>query len=232
MLPYNYSLAFENALHGTPLMRPLAFDYNQKTWFENAQSYMWGDALLVSVVTEPNQSSWDVALPEGVWFDFFSDTRFEGGNVVQYPLQDNTFPVWVKAGSFMPMSEELARTEDYNPAELTVHYWADDSVSQASYTLYEDDGVSPDSVKYGLYTAMTFTAEHTEQLSLHIDSAGSYMGMPQRRKLTMVVHGQDTRPTQVQVNGASSDFTWDEKGKTLSLAISCDYQQSVEIKIM
>ena len=232
MLPYNYSLAFENALHGTPLMRPLAFDYNQKTWFENAQSYMWGDALLVSVVTEPNQSSWDVALPEGVWFDFFSDTRFEGGKVVQYPLQDNTFPVWVKAGSFMPMSNELARTEDYNPAELTVHYWADNSVSHASYTLYEDDGVSPDSVKYGLYTAMTFTAEHAEQLSLHIDSAGSYMGMPQRRKLTMVVHGQSTRPTQVLVNGAPSDFTWDEKGKRLSLAISCDYQQSVEIKIM
>jgi oligosaccharide 4-alpha-D-glucosyltransferase len=48
----------------------------------------------------------------------------------------------------------------------------------------------------------------------------------------MVVHGQGTRPSQVQVNGASSDFTWDEKGKTLSLAISCDYQQSVEIKIM
>jgi oligosaccharide 4-alpha-D-glucosyltransferase len=58
------------------------------------------------------------------------------------------------------------------------------------------------------------------------------MGMPQRRTLTIIVHGQDARPTQVQVNGASSDFTWDEKGKTLSLAISCDYQQSVEIKIM
>ena len=71
MLPYNYSLAFENALFGTPLMRPLAMVFNENKWFESAKSYMWGDALLVSPVTQPNQQTWAVELPPGIWFDFF-----------------------------------------------------------------------------------------------------------------------------------------------------------------
>ena len=58
MLPYNYSLAFENALYGTPLMRPLAMAYGESDWFENADSYLWGDGLLVSPVTSANQTVW------------------------------------------------------------------------------------------------------------------------------------------------------------------------------
>ncbi|MDP6879907.1 MAG: glycoside hydrolase family 31 protein, partial [Alteromonas macleodii] len=85
MLPYNYSLAFENALYGTPLMRPLAMAYGESDWFENADSYLWGDGLLVSPVTSANQTEWPTLLPEGVWFDFFSDTKYEGGQTVNYP---------------------------------------------------------------------------------------------------------------------------------------------------
>ncbi|MEC8451911.1 MAG: TIM-barrel domain-containing protein, partial [Pseudomonadota bacterium] len=65
MLPYNYSLAFENALYGTPLMRPVAMAYGESDWFENADSYLWGDGLLVSPVTSANQTVWPTKLPEG-----------------------------------------------------------------------------------------------------------------------------------------------------------------------
>ncbi|MHC6647042.1 TIM-barrel domain-containing protein [Alteromonas sp. HB246098] len=234
MLPYNYSLAFENALNGTPLMRPLGMEYSESSWFENADSYLWGDALLVAPVTSPDQTQWPTTLPKGVWFDFFSDTKYEGGQTVNYPLSQNNFPVWVKAGSFMPMTKGLSRTEQFDARKIEMHYWHDNSVNLSSYTYYEDDGKNPASVKKGLYTKLQLSASVDEKaaLSLTLDSEGSYIGMPKQRDITYVVHGFSQKPSRVLVDGHSVPVAWDKKGKTLSLAFNCDYQQSVEVVIM
>ena len=234
MLPYNYSLAFENALYGTPLMRPLAMAYGESDWFENADSYLWGDGLLVSPVTSANQTVWPTKLPEGVWFDFFSDTKYQGGQTVNYPLSQDNFPVWVKAGSFMPMTKGLSRTEQFDARKIEMHYWHDNSVNSSSYTYYEDDGKNPASVKKGLYTKLLLNASVDDKaaLTLTLDSEGSYIGMPKQRDITYVVHGLSEKPQSVSLDGRSVPVMWDEKGKTLSLAISCDYQQSVKVVIM
>ena len=234
MLPYNYSLAFENALYGTPLMRPLAMAYGESDWFENADSYLWGDGLLVSPVTSANQTVWPTKLPEGVWFDFFSDTKYQGGQTVNYPLSQDNFPVWVKAGSFMPMTKGLSRTEQFDARKIEMHYWHDNSVNSSSYTYYEDDGKNPASIKKGLYTKLQLSASVDEKaaLTLTLDSEGSYIGMPKQRDITYVVHGLSEKPQSVSLDGRSVPVMWDEKGKTLSLAISCDYQQSVKVVIM
>jgi oligosaccharide 4-alpha-D-glucosyltransferase len=234
MLPYNYSLAFENALYGTPLMRPVAMAYGESDWFENADSYLWGDGLLVSPVTSANQTVWPTKLPEGVWFDFFSDTKYQGGQTVNYPLSQDNFPVWVKAGSFMPMTKGLSRTEQFDARKMEMHYWHDNSVNSSSYTYYEDDGKNPASVKKGLYTKLLLNASVDENaaLTLTLDSEGSYIGMPKQRDITYVVHGLSEKPQSVSLDGRSVPVMWDEKGKTLSLAISCDYQQSVKVVIM
>ena len=234
MLPYNYSLAFENALYGTPLMRPLAMAYGESDWFENADSYLWGDGLLVSPVTSANQAEWPTLLPKGVWFDFFSDTKYQGGQTVNYPLSQDNYPVWVKAGSFMPMTKGLSRTEQFDARKIEMHYWHDNSVNSSSYTYYEDDGKNPASVKKGLYTKLLLSASVDEKaaLTLTLDSEGSYIGMPKQRDITYVVHGLSEKPQSVSLDGRSVAVMWDEKGKTLSLAISCDYQQSVKVVIM
>ena len=234
MLPYNYSLAFENALYGTPLMRPLAMAYGESDWFENADSYLWGDGLLVSPVTSANQTVWPTKLPEGVWFDFFSDTKYQGDQTVNYPLSQDNFPVWVKAGSFMPMADGLSRTEQFDARKIEMHYWHDNSVNSSSYGYYEDDGKNPASVKKGLYTKLLLNASVDDRaaLTLTLDSEGSYIGMPKQRDITYIVHGLSEKPQSVSLDGRSVPVMWDEKGKTLSLAFSCDYQQSVKVVIM
>ncbi|KHT50691.1 glycosyl hydrolase [Alteromonas marina] len=234
MLPYNYSLAFENALYGTPLMRPVAMAYGESDWFENADSYLWGDGLLVSPVTSANQTVWPTKLPEGVWFDFFSDTKYLGGQTVNYPLSQDNFPVWVKAGSFMPMADGLSRTEQFDARKIEMHYWHDNSVSSSSYTYYEDDGKNPASVEKGLYTKLQLSASVDEKaaLTLTLDSEGSYIGMPKQRDITYIVHGLSEKPQSVSIDGRRVPVMWGEKGKTLSLAISCGYQQSVKVVIM
>jgi len=233
MLPYNYSLAFENALYGTPLMRPVAMQYEDSEWFENAASYLWGDALFVSPVTRPNQSTWPTLLPRGVWFDFFSDTKYQGGQTVDYPLTQQTFPVWVKAGSFIPMSNGLSRTEQFDAGKLNLHYWHDKSVTSSNYTYYEDDGENPDSVKKGVYATLILNAEVSDNaaLTLTLDSVGSYIGMPGQREITYIVHGLEKQPQNVLIDGVEAPSSWNEKEKTLSLVITYRYQQSIDVLI-
>ena len=236
MLPYNYSLAFENSLFGTPLMRPVAMMHGNETWFENSHSYYWGDALFVSPVTQPDVSAWPVALPPGVWFDFFSDTKYQGNREVSYPLTDSTFPVWVKAGAFLPMSENLSRTEHYDAASFTVHYWHDASVNTSQYSLYDDDGINPKTIDKSLFSELRFTASTSNsdstELTLTLSSDGSYVGMPQTRYITWVLHGYERAPKGVLVNGKPIKSQWDASKKTLSLSLSYDYQQQLTINIL
>ena len=134
----------------------------------------------------------------------------------------------------MPMAKGLSRTEQFDARKIEMHYWHDSSVNSSSYTYYEDDGKNPASVEKGLYTRLLLSAsfEDDNALTLTLESDGSYVGMPKQRNITYVVHGFSEKPQSVSIDGNSIPVTWDDKGKTLSLAFSCDYQQSVEIVIM
>ena len=77
MLPYNYTLAFENHLHGTPLMRPVFMEDKNAKWSESsADEYMWGSCFLVNPITNKMEGSTHpiqvVQAPAGTWYDFMS----------------------------------------------------------------------------------------------------------------------------------------------------------------
>ncbi|WP_338027391.1 TIM-barrel domain-containing protein [Colwellia maritima] len=83
LLPYNYTLAYENSTTGMPLMRPLFFeDESNTTLMNNATSYLWGDAFLVTPVVDIGVKSVSVPLPKGVWFNYFSGERHQGNQTV------------------------------------------------------------------------------------------------------------------------------------------------------
>ena len=101
LLPYNYTLAYENSTSGMPLMRPLFFeDESDAGLIDEKDAYFWGDAFLVAPVTDPGVDSVDVPLPRGAWFDFWGGTRYEGGTTASIPVTLETIPVLVRAGSF------------------------------------------------------------------------------------------------------------------------------------
>jgi oligosaccharide 4-alpha-D-glucosyltransferase len=77
MLPYNYSLAFENHINGTPLMRPVFMEDNTAKWSESiADVYMWGSCFLVQPITEKIEANsvpiQVVQAPGGTWYDLKS----------------------------------------------------------------------------------------------------------------------------------------------------------------
>lgn len=204
LLPYNYTLAYQHSQSGIPLMRPLFFlDEQNLALRDEANSYLWGDAFLVAPVTEPGVTSWSVNLPQGVWFDFFSGERLEGGQVLQRPVTIDTIPVLVKAGSFIPMTDSLQRTADYRGKALTLHYYADQSVTASQYSLFEDDGVTPDSVAKGQYELLHFAATTEDnRLTLNFSrDGGEYQGKPASRDLTLVLHNQRGKARKIYLDG-------------------------------
>ncbi len=204
LLPYNYTLAYRNSTSGMPLMRPLFFeDENDLALIDEKDAYLWGDAFLVAPVMDPGISAVDIDLPSGAWFDFWNGHRYDGGQRVSVPVTLKTIPVLVRAGSFIPMTPEIQTTRDYSSKELTLHYYADASVREASGRMYEDDGKSRTSLEDGEYELLDFGAQQSgESLTISLQrNGGSYEGMPEQREVTLVVHNWHASVNSVNVNG-------------------------------
>jgi len=204
LLPYNYTLAYQNSTTGMPLMRPVFFeDESQSRLLDIKDSYFWGDAFFVSPIVEPNLTSQKVSLPKGVWFDYWKNTRYQGDQDIQLPVKLENLPVFVRAGSFIPMVDEINNTENYSSKNLTLHYYADESVAQSESEMYEDDGHSLDSIQNKAFELLSFSSKHTqEQLSISLERKGKgYKGMPSKRELTLVIHNWNKPVKSVEFSG-------------------------------
>lgn len=143
LMPYLYTLSYEVHDAGLPMMRPLWFYYpDDETASGLGSEYMLGQSLLVAPVTEQGAENWRVYLPEGVWFDYWTNEAYAGGKWIDAEAKLDTIPLFVKAGSILPIGPDVqyidtAAKSDFDPLSLRVYPGAD-----GRYRLYEDDGVS------------------------------------------------------------------------------------------
>jgi oligosaccharide 4-alpha-D-glucosyltransferase len=233
LFPYNYSLAYQNSTTGMPLMRPLFFENEADTsLIANKDSYLWGDAFLVTPVTAAGVKSVAVQLPKGVWFDYWTDNVYQGGQTIQQPTDLTRLPVLVRAGSFVPMVSAVQSLKDYSSRQLELHYYHDSSVNTAKGQMYEDDGVSPDALKSGQYELLTFAAAaHNNSLTLDLNRTGlGYTGMPKQREVTMVVHHL-AKPAEVVVDGKVLKWAGSEAELTVGAAWFDKAKQQVRVKL-
>lgn len=224
LLPYNYTLAFENSLTGMPLMRPLFFVEPER--LEETGLYYWGDAFLVHPITDPAPESGlsevEVELPPGVWFDFWSDEKLKGHVSREYDIE--TLPVWVRAGSFVPMARSMSSTEEYDNSHIELHYFADSSVSHSSGIVYGDDGRSARSISDGAFEILSFEAKSsgsllTIELVRSVGQGGAYAGMPEHRTVRLYLHGVSSAPASVKIDDANTDFHFDSSRALLMLDV-------------
>ena len=190
-LPYNYTLAFENAAFGLPLARPLNFrgENPEDKYADIADEYLWGDNVLVAPVMEQGARSRKVVFPAGEWIDFFNTSkRYAGGTerTVDAPL--DKLPLFVRAGSFIPLYlQPVENVQDYDPQLVTVRYYP--SREESEYTMFDDDRLSPTSLEDGQYQLTTFTGLEDDgyiRISMESDG-GSYPGMADFKQLTLQV---------------------------------------------
>ena len=244
LLPYNYTLAYENSTTGMPLMRPLFFeDEDNPDLIDEKTAYLWGDAFLIAPVLDAGVSDVNVSLPAGPWFDFWNNKRYEGGQHVDIPVTLETIPVLVRAGSFVPMANDILTTRDYSSDELTLHYYADTSVTEARGQMYEDDGNSRTSLEDGKFELLKFRARQDNdalQFSFTREAA-DYVGMPADRDITLIVHNWQAPVQSVNVNNIEipvtkrmprdgDGATVDDETKTINIRFSW-HQPNVTVQI-
>ncbi len=139
LLPYIYSTAYQVWSQGLPMMRPLFFfDPADPRLTKEDTSFLFGDWLLVSPVTKPlaAESTKNIYLPRGSWFDLGSMTRYEGGRQIDYPLTLDSFPVFVREGAILPASQNNQELYVLIPVPVPTQYTAfsDDGSSESYLT--------------------------------------------------------------------------------------------------
>ena len=103
--------------------------------------YLFGPALLICPVTEPmkdGQSTRRVYLPKGTdWYDFYTEERFEGGQEITAYVGIDHIPVYVRAGSIVPVMEPGESTADMEGQDILLQVYGG---ADGAFTLYEDAG--------------------------------------------------------------------------------------------
>ncbi|MCM1489554.1 MAG: DUF5110 domain-containing protein [Muribaculum sp.] len=233
-LPYNYTLAYENATKGYPLMRQVNFhgDNEDEKYAHISDEYLWGDNVLVAPVMTKGARTRRVEFPAGEWIDWNNPLKsYKGGSTatVQAPLA--MLPMFVRAGSFIPQAmQKMDNTAEYDPAQLTVKYFP--AKEWTEYVMFDDDRKSTTSLEENEYQLTTFGGEKEGNVvTVEISSAGSYEDMPTVRMITLEIINI-ARPKSVDINGkASNDYTYNASTRTLSVKIAYAYQNT-GIKIM
>jgi alpha-D-xyloside xylohydrolase len=184
LLSYIYSEAWQITKHGSTMMRPLVMDFNGDTAALNQRfEYMFGQALLVAPVTEPNVDEWNVYLPKSAaWYDFWTGKRFDGGQTTEVAAPLDRIPLMVKAGSIIPMGPSIQySTERNDPVEIRIYPGAN-----GVFTLYEDEN---DGYNYekGLYSLIAFQWNDADKRLTIGTRNGSYPGMLQNRTFDVVL---------------------------------------------
>ena len=142
LMPYIYSLGHFSHDTGAPFMRGLFMDFgNDPKVADIGDEYMFGPALLVAPVTEQGVTSRTVYLPAGAdWYNYWTNERVKGGQTITVNAPIDTLPLFVKAGSILPLGEPVESTnEQQKIAKLRVYAGAD-----ANFELYQDDGTTYD----------------------------------------------------------------------------------------
>ncbi|RZL76814.1 MAG: DUF5110 domain-containing protein, partial [Sphingomonas sp.] len=140
LIPYLYSLGYQTYKTGAPFMRALFMDFpNDSAVATIGDEYMFGPAFLVAPVTEQGATSRKVYLPAGSeWYDYWTDQRFAGGQTIVAAAPIDRIPLFVRAGSIVPMGVQVPSTATKQALETIKVYPGRD----ASFSLYDDDGVT------------------------------------------------------------------------------------------
>lgn len=144
LMPYIYSKFYEASQSGIPIARSLCINYpfDDKV-FDNLYQYqfLFGDAFLVVPVTSSEKKKM-VYLPEGEWFDLFTDEKLAGSQEFNKECPDYRIPLFVKGSSIIPMQTLVQSTKEQPADSLFIHLYWGNKPNQFIY--YEDDGNSFD----------------------------------------------------------------------------------------
>lgn len=187
LMPYIYSSFDEARRTGMPVQRSLAINYSfdDQVYDQSfQQQYLFGPSIMIAPVAG-NQTAAKVYLPKGEWYDLYDGKRMKGEQslFVEAPL--NRLPVFVKAGSIIPM-KELTQTTAVSGDTLYVHIYAGKEGS--SFDLYEDDGTTFNYTKEQ-YSRRTICYSPEQRQIVYGEAKGDFTSP--YKEVKVMLHGFD-----------------------------------------
>lgn len=190
LMPYIYSLAWKVTNENYTIMRHLIMDFPTDSRVSNiSNQFMFGPYMMVNPIADRGIMSRPVYFPEGIWYDFWTGKLLDGGvtSTVNSPV--DLLPLYVKAGSIIPMGPEIEyATQSIDPTEIRIYAGAD-----GNFSLYDDAG---DGYNYeqGERSVIPLSYNDTEKKLTIGTRQGSYPGMLQKRnfKIMWVTAGHGT----------------------------------------
>lgn len=202
LLPYNYTLSFDNNQKGTPLMRPLFFEEpNNLELQKKSETYLWGNDFLVTPITKPAVTSTSIYFPKSNnWFDFYSDKKYAAGTTSTVDVVEDHIPVFVRGGAFIPMIKTIQNTAKYSLDTFDLHYYFDETVVFSSGKVYNDNGLTANAYEKGAYEILSFNSTNTKKsltIKLTEEIGNNYTSAD--KNVALFIH--NIQPKRIFVNG-------------------------------
>ena len=146
--PYLYTAMQQACADSIPFIRPMYLQYPSiEAAYHQPQQYLFGDNVLVAPVTEAGtgtnrlgrQTVW---FPEGAWYNFFTNERYDGEQQALVAADINEFPLYMRGGVPIPMRSFTQRMATDPLSEMIVRCYPGPEGRESSATLYEDDGLT------------------------------------------------------------------------------------------
>ena len=223
-LPYNYTLAYENASQGLPLVRPLGF-YESDNAINRydciPDQYLWGHDVMVAPVMKQGATARSVTFPEGTWIDMNNPSqRYQGHTTATYQAPINVIPHFARAGAFIPQANyTMGNVGDYNPNRLDIVYYTSDNAS--AFTLFDDDLHSTGTLSPGKHRLIHFNATPgNKSCVITITGEGAIEKNAPATAYRLVVPALQNKPRQVSINGKkAAGVTYDKRSGTLTIPV-------------
>jgi alpha-glucosidase/alpha-D-xyloside xylohydrolase len=199
LLPYLYSAVAETHATGLPLMRALWLAYpSDPKAVEADNEYLWGESILVAPVLEPGATHRTTYLPHGQWWDYWTNHLVEGGRDEVRQVDLEVFPLYIKAGTILPLGpvKQYAQEASTEPLTLRIYAGADGATA-----LYEDDGISFGYHKGQFSRVLCTWNDGQRLLTLKADPSGK---LPIRQAIVVEMAGAAGTKPLTLINGAAS----------------------------
>lgn len=139
LLPYLYHAFYVYRTEGFPPFRPLLMDYPQDERLQSvSDQYMIGADLMAAPLYEDRPTR-KVYFPEGVWYNFNTNERYEGGREYEVAVGFDQLPLFVRRGALLPLAEPVPYVDEQTVFKLHCRVYG---AGEATCRLFEDDGVT------------------------------------------------------------------------------------------
>jgi len=204
LMPYIYATASDIYYHSGTVMRGLVMDFPLDDQVKNIKDqYLFGHALMVAPVYVYGARERSVYMPRGAnWFDFNTGELYRGGTTARVGAPLTRMPLFVKAGSIVPMGPVTQYVDEHPDAALTLVVYTG---SDGQFSLYEDDGLTNGYTR-GEFSRIPLSYNDRTGTVTIGQRIGQYAGMTVHRQFKL----HFIRP------GMSSSASLDEADKVVS----------------